>query len=319
MNYMQYVSVEVGKDTLKCNVYNVDAATGETILWDTYNVLKSDTEALETKIQNLPAIENLTGSDLPTLLQVYGLYNGLGGEGLSADIVSKANGLLAAVSVEDAKSLIALNEQIALLTEESVEEFLACDTAYQAIPDNQKRLVNTENLEGLRPTVTAKVERLANEQAAKTVIDALAEADKIALWKLTQADVDAMEAQYEALTETQKGLVSNAKLVGALKAKLKAAVVVKMITDLQVAPNKAAVDAAYEAYSLLSAEEKNYVENFNVLDTVRKAYALQEETLATQGGQGLGLPVILGIAAGVAVVAAAVVVIIVLKNRGKEE
>ena len=115
----------------------------------------------------------------------------------------------------------------------------------------------------------------------------------------------------------QKSLVTNAKVIDGLKAKLKASVVVEMIRAVQVAPNKAAVDKAYEAYSTLSAEEKLYVENFDVLDAVNKAYRLQEEELGKENGVN-ALPIVLG-AIGGAVVLGAVVLVVILRKRRMTE
>lgn len=311
MNKLQYVSVEVKKDTLRCNVYNVDAKTGETVLWDTYNVIKANAASLDARITALPEASGVKNTHLSELLTVYGLHGALGDEGLSAANVTKIASLKSLISVADAKTALVLNSRIAELTVNDVEEFLACDQTYKGLSQTIQALVDVTQMEKLRSEINAAVKDLDDKKAANAVKTALEAADKINIHNLKQSDIDAVETQYNALTDDQKALVTNQGVIAALKAKLKAVVVIDMIEAIKIAPNKVEADKAYEAYSALTAEEKVQVSNYDILEAIRKDFAAQSSANAngsTGSSDGCGSSVSGLVGVGALMLAAAAVV-----------
>ena len=103
--------------------------------------------------------------------------------------------------VIDAISSLADSE----ITVASEEDLNKVKTKYDALTDEQKKLVsNYRELE--KAYADLKVKK--DEQAAQVVIDAI---EKIDANKLTDTDtsIQAMKEQFEALTDEQKGLVTN--------------------------------------------------------------------------------------------------------------
>lgn len=299
MNKMQYVSVEVTADTLRCNVYNVEASTGETTLWDTYNVIKATAETLNARIAALPEASGITNTHLKELLSVYGLCGALGSDALTTANATKFGALQTAISVADAKTAIQLNSRIASLTADDVEEFLVCDQTYQGLSASIQALVDTARMESLRGEINAAVKVLNDKQAAEAVKTALEQANKIYIHNLKQTDIDEAEALYNALTYDQKALVDNQDVISVLKAKLKAVVVIDMIDEIKTAPTKAEVDKAYEAYSALTAEEKLRVTNYDILEMIRKDFAGQStgEQNTEKSGCGSSFGGLVGVSA----------------------
>ena len=316
MNYMQYVSIEVTEDTLRCNVYNVKADTGETTLWDTYNVIKADSNKLDGMIENLPTVETVKASDFKELVKVYGLHGALGNDGISTANVSKIQALKAAITTQDALHVMQLNERIAALTVNDVDAFVQCQEDYDRLDADLQKYVDTTNMSTLESQIETQIKEATDKRAAASVTAELSKADALALSKLTEEYVAQVKEQYDDLTDDQKALVDNADVIENLEAKLKAAEVVDAIDGLKTAPNKADADSVYENYNELSAKEKTYVENYDLLVAIRERLAGSTDGAA--GGNGGSLGLIIGLSAGgVVVVAGAVVLVIFLMKKKK--
>ena len=269
MRKLQYVSVEVGTDTLKCNVYNYDYDTGEKVLYDTYCVNKADSEKLNSLIENLPQSDQVDKDDMATLVNVYGLYGALGDEGILDGNKTKIASLLSAIPEQVAADVLNLNRKISVLEETDLEGYTACSNAYQSIPETNKGLVDV-----------TKLNYIANKVAADEVKAKIEKVSALSTIALTEQDVTELENAFNALNDDQKARVSNAEKITDLKAKIKAKVVIEKINQLKIAPTKTMADEVYAEYNALSAQEKIHVENFDVLDAIRKAYA----SVQTGGG-----------------------------------
>lgn len=183
----------------------------------------------------------------------------------------------------------ALPDPVSLEDESDVAEIRA---AYDQLTDNGKLLVENydrlteaeEQIAQLKADAEADAEAAA---AAEALIEALPDAEEITL---ENADaVEEAQAAYEALTSTQKELVSEENFV-----KLEAAL--ERIAELEQAESdKAAADkvdqqilalpdeitladeqavtAAREAYDSLTPEQKQYVQELDKLEQAEKAIA----------------------------------------------
>jgi len=311
MNYMQYVSVEVTEETLRCNVYNVKADTGETTLWDTYNVIKADSTKLNSMIENLPTVDDLKASDFENLVKAYGLYGALGNNGITPSNVTKIEQLELAVDEQEAVKIMDLNARIAQLTVNDVDAFVDCQEEYDELDADLKKYVDTTNMDQLRPLIESQIKETTDKRAAGEVTDALNKADAIALLKLTQDDVTGVKNKYDALTADQKALVKNAEIIDNLQAKLGAAEVVKQIEALKTAPKKMETEQAYNSYNALSAKEKTYVENYDILVAIKER--LEEN--GDEEGDNMGL--VIGLSAGGATVTAGAAAAIILLRKKK--
>jgi ATP-dependent Lon protease len=136
----------------------------------------------------------------------------------------------------------------------------------------------------------------ANQAAADAVIAKIADIGEVTYTDESKALIDASRAAYDALTDTQKELVTNYNVLTdaeATYADLKTAAdqaaaeqaanqatanaVIAKIADIgEVAYTddcKALIDAAREAYDALTDTQKELVTNYNVLTDAEKTYA----------------------------------------------
>ncbi|RHR27099.1 zinc-ribbon domain-containing protein [Clostridium sp. AF19-22AC] len=148
--------------------------------------------------------------------------------------------------VIDAISSLADSE----ITVASEEDLNKVKTKYDALTDEQKKLVsNYRELE--KAYADLKVKK--DEQAAQVVIDAI---EKIDANKLTDTDtsIQAMKEQFEALTDEQKGLVTNSSKLDEY------AGIVQKKKEEKEAEKKAAEEAAAEA-ARQEAEKQAAIDN----------------------------------------------------------
>ena len=192
----------------------------------------------------------------------------------------------------------------------------AAREAYDDLTDTQKELVtNDEMLTDAEATYAdlkaaadqaaaeqaaaeqaAAEQAAANQAAADAVIAKIADIGEVTYTDESKALIDASRAAYDALTDTQKELVTNYNVLTdaeATYADLKTAAdqaaaeqaanqaatnaVIAKIADIgEVAYTdecKALIDAAREAYDALTETQKELVANYNVLTDAEKTYA----------------------------------------------
>ena len=192
----------------------------------------------------------------------------------------------------------------------------AAREAYDALTDTQKELVtNDEVLTDAEATYAAlkaaadqaaaeqaaaeqaaAEQAAANQAAADAVIAKIADIGEVTYTNESKALIDASREAYDALTDTQKELVTNYNVLTdaeATYADLKTAAdqaaaeqaanqaaanaVIAKIADIgEVAYTdecKALIDAAREAYDALTETQKELVANYNVLTDAEKTYA----------------------------------------------
>ena len=173
----------------------------------------------------------------------------------------------------------------------------AARNAYTALTEDQKALVtNYEVLTTAETTyanLKAAAEKAAADQlAAGEVIDKIIAIGEVAYTAESKALIDAARNAYSELTEDQKALVTNYEVLTVAEttyANLKAAA--QQAADDQEAANevigkinaigevayttecKALIDAARNAYSELTADQKALVTNYEVLTTAETTYA----------------------------------------------
>ena len=262
MNKLQYVDVEVGTDTLKCNVYNIDYYTGERVLYDTYCVNKADSQKLDQMITELPNANDLDKEDVASLVNIYGLYGALGSNGISANNVSKIESLKAAISETVAANVLNLNREIGALKEDDLEGFRTCKQKYEAIPAANQRLVDT-----------AKLVVIQDKVAVSEVEEKIKEASELSIISINQQTVDHVVNAYNALSSAQKQAVKNASEIEDLKAKIKAKTIIAKIDALKISPSESEAKKVTDEYKALTAKEKMYVENYDVLEAINNVYA----------------------------------------------
>ena len=169
--------------------------------------------------------------------------------------------------------------KIGTVTLDSGDAIQAARKAYDALTDAQKTLVtNYETLTAAEKTYASLV---ADRDAAKAVTDLIA---KIGTVTLNSGDaIQAARKAYDALTETQKALVTNYETLTAAE-KTYASLVAdrdaaKSVTDLiskigTVTPDSGdAIQAARKAYDALTDAQKALVTNYETLTAAEKAYA----------------------------------------------
>ena len=178
-----------------------------------------------------------------------------------------------------AKAVTDLIAKIGTVTLNSGDAIQAARKAYDALTDAQKALVT--NYETLTAAEKAYASLVADRDAAKAVTDLIA---KIGTVTLNSGDaIQAARKAYDALTETQKALVTNYETLTAAE-KTYASLVAdrdaaKAVTDLiakigTVTLNSGdAIQAARKAYDALTDAQKALVTNYETLTAAEKAYA----------------------------------------------
>ena len=173
----------------------------------------------------------------------------------------------------------------------------AARNAYTALTEDQRALVNNYEVlttaETTYANLKAAAEKAAADQlAAGEVIDKIIAIGEVAYTPESKALIDAARNAYSELTEDQKALVTNYEVLTVAEttyANLKAAA--QQAADDQEAANevigkinaigevayttecKNLIDAARNAYSELTADQKALVTNYEVLTTAETTYA----------------------------------------------
>ncbi|UKK57193.1 MBG domain-containing protein [Prevotella communis] len=199
-------------------------------------------------------------------------------------------------AADDAMGKITAIGEVAY-TEASKALIDAAREAYNALTDAQKALVT--NLETLTTAETtydnlkAAAEKAAADQlAADAVIGKISAIGEVAYTTESKALIDAAREAYNALTDAQKALVTNLETLTTAEttyANLKAAaekaaadkeaadaVIAKITAIGEVAYNetsKGLIDAARNAYTALTEDQKALVNNYEVLTTAETTYA----------------------------------------------
>ncbi len=270
--------------------------------------LKADAEAdaeaasaVEKLIQALPEADSLTLDDKDDVEEAAAAYEDL--TDAQKALVSKENtekleaalekiaGLEQTEADKEAadevdQMILALPDEIAIADE---KEVAAARAAYESLTTEQKQYV--EELERLEQAEEAIAElKAADQEAAREVIDAIdAFGEEISLED--KAALEAVKAQYDELTDSQKGLVTNygklqqmldqiARLEQAEKDKAAAAVVEKLIDALPdeiTLQDEASVNAARTAYNGLTEGQRAYVGNLDKLLQAEKVIVEQKE------------------------------------------
>ncbi|MDD3382294.1 MAG: InlB B-repeat-containing protein [Bacilli bacterium] len=168
------------------------------------------------------------------------------------------------------------------LTLEDQADVVAARAAYTALTTAQKALVDSTSLDAL-VAAEADIQALLDEAAADAVETLIAALPAVAeLTYQDEADVEAARAAYDALTTAQQALVATASLdaLEAAEAEMvdvmaqyaidlaAANVVVDLITALPVPvtlDDETDVDDAETAYNGLTADQKDLVSNYAVL------------------------------------------------------
>jgi hypothetical protein len=169
--------------------------------------------------------------------------------------------------------------------------------AYDALTDTQKALVtNYETLtaaEASYAALKAAADQAAADQAAADeVIEKINAIGTVEYTEASKTKIDAAREAYNALTDTQKALVTNYETLSAAEARyaeLKAAaeqaaadhaaaddVIAKIDAIGEVeytAACKAKIDAAREAYNALTDAQKELVSNYATLTAAESRYA----------------------------------------------
>ena len=170
-----------------------------------------------------------------------------------------------------ADAVVGLIDAIGTITLESETAINAARTAYDALTDAQKALVTNYDV------LTAAEARLAALKGDKSAADAVIELiDAIGTVTLSSGPaIEAARAAYDALTDTQKALVTNYDVLTAAEERLEALKADKSAADTVIGLIDAigtvtlssgpAIEAARAAYDALTDAQKALVTNYDVL------------------------------------------------------
>ncbi len=199
----------------------------------------------------------------------------------------------AAADVED------LIDEIGTVTLESEAAITAARTAYDALTDTQKALVtNYDTLTAAEARLAELKQAQADQQAAQTVIDAIAAIGEVTLEK--EDAITAARAAYDALTDAQKALVTNYDTLTAAEARLAELKAEQQQTDQQAAQavidaiaaigevtleKEDAITAARTAYDALTDAQKALVTNLDTLTAAEARLAELKEEQEQQEAQ----------------------------------
>ena len=211
-------------------------------------------------------------------------------------VLTEAEAALAQLKAtnEDEEAADAVENLIAAIGEvnlEREEAISAARAAYDALTDTQKALVENYAVLTAAETELEALKKEAADKAAAAAVDALILAIEDVTLESENAITEAREA-YDALSEAQKAFVENLAVLGAAEAALEA--LKKEAADKAAADEvealiaaigevtlekENAISAARTEYELLTAEQKNLVENYAVLTAAEAALAqLKEES-----------------------------------------
>ncbi len=202
------------------------------------------------------------------------------------------NNLTVALIDTDLDAAEAVDALIGDLTVQSLDDKPAVEAAraaYDTLTDSQKALVKKLPALEIAEALIADYQAAADQEAADKAAAARVSEAIAALGEITLASgeiIAQIKADYEALTDAQKALVTNyADLLAAEEAynalvkdeqnKVAAAPVIALIEQIgEVTPeSEEAIKAAREAYEALTDEQKVYVNNVSVLEAAEAALA----------------------------------------------
>ncbi|WP_233191070.1 S-layer homology domain-containing protein [Sporosarcina sp. P20a] len=259
---------------------------------DIESIDQNAAQAVINKIEELPSIEALQLTDEAKVNEAQTAFDELirpqqelvTNSNLLLILLEKLDELQKAADQADAEAAKAVYDEIATLP--SVEEIKLADAAlvieaqkkYDALTEKQKTLVTNTTLLTELSKKLKQLQDAVDQKVAQDVIDQIttlpAEAD------LTNAEaINAAQAAYEALTATQKDLVTNKEKLETLvqnlqKLQVEVAVVQAVIDQIAVLPGKEAlkltdestVKAALAAYKDLPEAQQSKVINIQKLD-----------------------------------------------------
>ena len=182
-----------------------------------------------------------------------------------------------------ALEVVALIDAIGEVTLESQDKIDAARTAYDALTEEQKKLVSNYTVLEKAEETLAKLKEEADNQAPVKEVEALI--DEIGEVTLeSQSKIEAARAAYDALTEEQKKLVSNyaalekaEEALAKLKEEADNQAPVKEVEALideigeVTLESKDKIEAARAAYDALTEEQKKLVNNYNVLQEAEES------------------------------------------------
>ena len=268
---------------------------------------EADKEAasiVDGQIDMLPAVEALTLGDADAVAAVRAAYDELTAE--QKAYVTKLDELVAAETrIADLTAAKAVDTKIAelpqvdALTLEDADLVADARSAYEGLTETQKGLVaNYDTLIAAEAKIAQLQQAAADAAAAKAVDDAIAALPVVdALTLSDQAQVAAARAAYDALTDTQKGLVENLDTLTAAEARIQelqeaaeqqaideaaargvdAKIEALPAVDELTLDNAAAVAEARSAYNALTETQKGLVEKLSTLEAAEaKIAALQQ-------------------------------------------
>ncbi|MBR4868468.1 MAG: hypothetical protein IKU10_04870 [Clostridia bacterium] len=234
---------------------------------------KSKVTAARTAYEALTDTQKGMVTNLNKLVTAEAIINSLEEDSLNEAAAKKVQDLIAALP-----STVTLSHE---------SQVTAARYAYNGLTDTQRSLVT--NLSKLTTAET----RIKNLKAAQAVIDQIAALPSTI--KLTnKSAVEAARAAYNALTSTQKGMVTNlSKLTAAEstiaqleQAEIDKAVAQTVIDQIAALPStitlshKSTVEAARKAYNGLTSAQQGYVTNLSKLTSAESKIASLEKVEA---------------------------------------
>src|SRR5690625_998033 len=206
---------------------------------------------VESKINKLPAIENVTLEDKSVVENIWEAYESLttaqkefvSNISVLEKIETKIEELEKEIkTVEDQINELPNKELITLEDREVVDE---ARQAYESLTEEQKKLVsNLSTLESLENQIVELEKQLeadkAKAQEIDEKIDTLPEKDEVTLQD--KESIDQVRQAYEKLTDTQKGFVKNLATLEKLEEKI-----IELSFEIEKTDEETAVIKEYKA------------------------------------------------------------------------
>ena len=267
-----------------------EKSTGKIYLYSTYNNNPGGITAIEVD----QAAKTMTATEIYTPSHPQYCITSLICDGEGTIYYKNDSGYLFAVKLADSVFVKDVEDLINAIgkvefTDECKAKIDAARAAYDKLTDAQKKLV--KNLKVLTDA-EAEYERLKkaaeDEAAAKAVDDLIAAIGKVEFTDESKGKIDAARAAYDKLTDAQKKLVKNLKVLTDAEAeyeRLKKAAedeaAAKAVDDLIAAIGEvklteecdAKIKAARKAFNALTPEQKAFVKNEKVLTDAEAEYA----------------------------------------------
>ena len=244
---------------------------------DKLAVLKADKAAADAVVMKIDAIGAVTLDDEEAIKEARDAYSALTEEQqklvTNIQILTDAEDKLAVLKADKAaaEAVVEKIEAIGEVTLESEEVIAAAREAYDALTEDQKALVTNGDI------LAAAETKLADLKAAQEVEEQIKAIGEVTLER--KEAIAAARQAYDALTENQKTLVTNAdtltaaeEILSALEAveadKAEAQTVINLIETIDekiTEDSESDITAAREAYEALTEEQKAYVTNYDDL------------------------------------------------------